>query len=229
LSTLAAVRAGQHAPLEWAPLVLSPLITIEVTCDALMVDGIRRATTPQTAQHLCDELGCALWTPLISDRAWKAAEVRILPQTQPIKYQGAHACSDCGQRTDSPWERCLDCGERWHSAMVESAVSAALRSRQVAPLDRSPLVAPTGKQWVLDASMFAPGGPDCLLYGWQKSDGKPWQNLSSAHPLATAHVDYSMLWRAWRPLTESGNVVDWSQALAWLGLPDRRIPGVPHA
>jgi hypothetical protein len=93
-------------------------------------------------------------------------------------------------------------------------------------------VAPTGKQWVLSAGLFAGAGDarsDCYLYGWQKRDGKPWQNLSAAHPLATAHFDYAMLWRAWRPYTRSGDAVDWAPALSVLGIPDRRIPGVTHA
>jgi hypothetical protein len=226
---LAAVRAGQHEPLEWAARDLAPNVRIEIACDALSVGGIRRAATPQAAQHLADHFDAALWTVRVSDLAWKTAEVRILPQTQPIKHSAAHACSDCGQTTTSPWERCLDCGERWHSAMVESAIIQAMRTGHVPPLDRSPLVAPVGKQWVLDKSMFEHGGPDCMLYGWQKSDGKPWQPLSGAHPLETAHVDYSMFVRLWRPYTPSGNAVDWAPALAVLGLPDRRIQGVSRA
>lgn len=225
LDVLAAVRAGTHAPLEWARLDLAPNVRIEVTCDALIVDGIRRATTARTAQLIADELGCALWHQVISDRAWRFAEVRIAPQTQPVIYGGSHHCSDCGTTTDSPWDRCLDCGERWHSAMIESAVACALRARHMAPLDRSPLVSPTGKQWVISQGLYT-GASDCYLYGWQKLDGKPWQNLSSAHPLASDHVDYSMLWRAWRPCTGTDCAVDWEPALTFLGLDGHRIPGV---
>jgi hypothetical protein len=220
---LAAVRAGQHEPLTWVRRDLSPTVSIEVTSDALIVDGCRRATTPQTAQHLCDLLDCALWTPRISDLAWRSAEVRIQPCTQPVLYKGAHACSDCGRTTDSPWARCLDCGERFHHLEIETAASRTMLANHVAPLDRSPLVAPTGKQWCLVADWSQ---ADCYLYGWQRSNGKPWQPLSAAHTLATSHLDYSMLWRAWRPHTPSGNAVDWAPALAELGLADRRIPGV---
>jgi hypothetical protein len=225
---IAAVRAGQHDPLEWAVRDLAPDVRIEIACDALSVGGIRRAATPQAAQHLADHFDAALWTPRISDLAWRTAEVRILPQTQPIKYNATHVCHDCGNLTDSPWERCLDCGEQWHSAMVESAIIQAMRTGHVPPLDRSPLIAPVGKQWVLCPELWA-GQHDCYLYGWQRSDGKPWQPLSGAHPLATAHCDYSMFVRFWRPYTPSGNAVDWSPALAVLGLPDRRIPGVSRA
>lgn len=226
---LAAVKAGQHAPLEWVRLPLTENLAIEVTTDALMVDGMRRATTPQTAQQLADVLDCALWSQRVSDLAWRFAEVRIDPQIQATRPKGSplhHPCSDCKADTTSPWDRCFECGERMHSAAIESAVMREMRCRPPHPSTHSPLVAPTGKQWVLVPDWSA---HDCYLYGWQRSNGVPWQPLSYAHPLATSHVDYSMLWRAWRPATPSGSAVDWQPALDELRIPSRRIPGVPHA
>lgn len=230
MNVLDAVRSGQHDPLEWARLSLSEHVAIEVTTDALMVGGVRRATTPQVAQQLCDVLGCALWTPRISDAVWRLAEVRIDPQTQPIAHpHGAHVCPSCSRETSSPWALCLECGERQHSERIDAALVDAMRSRHPWPTNRSPLISPTGKQWVLAQQLWQPGGGDCYLYGWQRRNGQPWQPLSSAHPLATAHVDYAMFWRAWRPFTPSGSAVDWSPALAELELHDRRIPGVLNA
>jgi hypothetical protein len=236
---LAAVRAGQHEPLEWARLDLSPEVTIEVTCDALSVGGIRRAMSARTTQHVADLLDCALLTPEIDDRIARFAEVRIQPQSQaPLDpAPKSHACVRCREVTHDPWPLCFDCGEREHSAMIESAVMAAMQSRHVKPLDRSPLLYPTGKPWVLSKYQWEPWPHDdkthqVWIYGWRAmpsakhKDGKLIQPLSCAHNLD--HVDYSSLARFWRPHTPSGNAVGWAPALAVLGIPDRRIPGVPH-
>jgi hypothetical protein len=237
---LAAVRAGQHEPLEWARLDLSPTVAIEVTCDALSIGGTRRAMNARTTQHVADLLDCALWTPEIDDRVARFAEVRIQPQSQaPLDpAPKSHACPRCKTVTHDPWPLCFECGEREHSAMIESAVMAAMRANRVAPTTRSPLLYPTGKHWVLSRYQWEPWPEDgkthqVWIYGWRclpsKSGdhGRLIQPLSCAHNLD--HVDYSSLARFWRPCAPSGCAVDWAPALAVLGLPDRRIPGVSRA
>lgn len=82
------LAAAAHARFEWAPLVIEEgghRVELQVLADAMMVgepgDWIRPTCTHPTAQRIADLVGALLPTEKIADEAWKAAVVKITPQT----------------------------------------------------------------------------------------------------------------------------------------------------
>lgn len=84
---LEAVRAGRYEH-EWCPLVLSDgggqTLTVEVSCDALRIDGVRVSVSARLQQQVADLLGAVLLTPKLSDLIWQKTTGRIPPSPQPF-------------------------------------------------------------------------------------------------------------------------------------------------
>lgn len=244
---LAEVRAGSYS-CTWLPLELSRGITIEVMADALMVHAYRPSTTPACAQLIADELGACLLTPWLADLLWCRADVRIAPQTQPVRLDGhghampePHRCPGCDALDHGPWELCQACGEREHSLAIDEAIADELHG---APLAEAMVIGNTGKPWVLSKSCFAKPGMIGQPYGWHVRAGhshavtpglsvvQPCRHGGLPAPHGALQLDYSEPVRLWRwPWGDVRELVCGSRhkLVSHEGpLPDWRLPGVPQ-
>jgi hypothetical protein len=82
-----AVRSGNYEH-EWCPIVLSDgggqTLTVEVSCDALKVDGVRMNVSAHLQQQVADLIGAVLLTPKLADAIWSKTTGRIAPSPQSI-------------------------------------------------------------------------------------------------------------------------------------------------
>lgn len=133
---------GSFDPLDWVPIADG----LEVTADALKIDGVRVTATAWEASKIALALGAVLWTPAVSDLAYVRAEVKPLPVTLP----------NCP--TD-------DASRRLHSRRIDEQLVTweKAHGRSAAGL----LVAPTGKQWMAPKRDIRKG--HAAEYGWQVS------------------------------------------------------------
>lgn len=179
---VAAVKNGDHAPLNWRPVKVSARgleATVFVMSDALMIgepgDYVRVSMNADTAQRVAWELRAFLPTTKLCDDVWDAAEIQITPCTQGPPYS----------EIDHP-RRML----KYHQD-VDKKVDA-LGSRGV-------LVGNVGKHWVLTNKNI--GSTKVRNYGWYtegwgniSASGKRMiQTLGAAHN--SRHVDYSQVVR----------------------------------
>jgi hypothetical protein len=167
-------------------------VVVHVAPDYLAVgsddDYFRVPLTPATAQRLADLTGTSLPTPAIVDAIWRAADVRLGPDSLP----------------PGPAMTTLPVFER-HEWMVE-----ARRAVHEAPAGA--LVAGHHKDVVLTARLDTL--PDRVaIYGWHRPDGRPIQPLYTGHEVDW--VDYSHGVRlVWRTVRVDGTALDLLDLLA---------------
>ena len=223
------------ARLDWHRLDLGPLV-VEVTADALVLDGTRPSFTPVDAQRIADHYGAALLTPKLADEVWLRADARLTPHTQPIV--GAGKCPACGVHHAGPWALCTACGMVEHSRAVDDEL-AGLAVASKLPQDRPALLGTVGKPWALAASCFVRPGRIGAPYGWHVEHG-PFasvtgcchvlQPCSPVAPHDGSQLDYAEPWRGWRPVGRSFADV-WADpnllaAVCHDRPPSWRLPGV---
>lgn len=223
---IAAVRAGEYAPIEWSTLssvANGRSLVLYVAADALRIgtadDSVRVNACARSAQQIADLLGCVLPTTKICDLIWEQAVVRVTPciggagkdMTDTVRMAAHHAC-------------------------VEAKVAG-----------RSGLIENVGKHWVIANELSSHVG-FAANYGWfdpsapyhsRPSRNGPlrlWQSLGTRHSIA--YVDYSqvvrLVYRACVLDGEQRDLVDVMRdpALASLVSDEgpmhlTRIPGVP--
>jgi len=216
---LHAIEEGQHDPIVWTPVGVGleegVEVLLNVSSDALMLDGVRVNVTMTTMQKIVDVLGHAFPTSKISDLIRQHADALI------------------GACTQTP-----DAKMAYTSRMIQHsrAVDAKLAGN-------SGLACTIGKDWVLSNKLV--NAPDkSANYGWHDpaakytSPGglKLWQNLGLAHD--RWHVDYSQVVRLIsrncllngepRDLMELLQDPKLSKLLSYEGpLQLTRMPGVP--
>ncbi len=153
---LAAVRAGGHDPIVWAPIRAEHdghVAEFTVMADALRIGGVRVAVSAATEQRIADALDASLLTERLADLIWQQADVRIEPQLT-----------------------------RDYAGMVDWARGVVEHSKRcdVALAGRGGLVANVGKHWILHPLLAST--PDRgVNYGWMKPDGSVWQSPGNAH------------------------------------------------
>lgn len=153
----------------WCPLTLADgenVLELEVSCDALMIEGVRVAVQPTTEQQIADMIGAVLLTPKLVDQIYaQTSEAnRLSPKTgNPDDMTVAHMISQ--------------------SARVDTEVA---KRGAVSP----PPIVNAGKDWVLVKKIFsesaatACGGGQCAAnYGWLTSTN-PWEGIHT-DPTAT--------------------------------------------
>lgn len=169
-----AVRAGR-AEFAWVEL----LEDVEVTADAVRIDGVRVTVTADTAQRCADLLGASLTTPKLEDEIYARARVRIPAFPRPGGPDGS-------------WSQTVE-----HSRQIDDAIARAGGKP-------GELVATVGKSWVLvNALPQHPG--KAANYGWHDERApyaavtggtRVWQPVGLAHN--TQHHDYSQTLRLCR-------------------------------
>jgi len=123
---------------------------------------------PQLAQKLADLMECSLPTRKISDRIYKTAKVKMMPQ--PIPPSKAMV-------TVPVFER--------HTRLVQQQREQSIRKYPLGGL-----VAGNKKDLVISNLIFnSKNQLRVAIYGWHKPDGKAIQPLYNGH--TTDHVDYS--------------------------------------
>lgn len=123
---------------------------------------------PQLAQKIADFLKCSLPTRKISDRIYKNAEVKMIPD--PIPPSKAMI-------TIPVFEK--------HSLMVQEQ-----RKKTLNEFPQGSLTAGNKKDVVISNKIVNDKGLlRVVIYGWHKPDGKAIQPLYNGH--STIHVDYS--------------------------------------
>lgn len=123
---------------------------------------------PQLAQKIADFLDCSLPTRKISDRIYRTAKVKMMPQ--PIPPSKAMI-------TVPVFER--------HTKIVQQQRQQSIRKYPLGSL-----VAGNKKDVVISNLIFnSKNQLRVAIYGWHKPDGKAIQPLYNGH--TTDHVDYS--------------------------------------
>jgi hypothetical protein len=213
---LEAVKACGHEH-SWSPVTHAARghhATLYVSTDALKIEGVRVATTADTAQRVADLLGASLQTTLVSDLSWEQAAVRVPPQLQ---NPDVHM---------SDWSRVVQ-----HSQAIDKLVAV-----------RAGLTRNVGKSWVLSDRLKTASA--AANYGWYAaaapytswSGRRMWQTLGTRHN--TQHVDYSQTLVFLRNTLEVDGVerslfeVMRDSELSWLVndtgvMTVTRMPGIP--
>jgi hypothetical protein len=123
---------------------------------------------PQLAQKIADLLDCSLPTRKISDRIYKTAKVKMMPQ--PIPPSKAMVTVPIFEK---------------HTRMVHQQREQSIRKYPLGSL-----VAGNKKDVVISNLIFnSKNQLRVAIYGWHKPDGKAIQPLYNGH--TTDHVDYS--------------------------------------
>jgi hypothetical protein len=193
---LDAVRSGR-ALIQWAPLVIEGdghRLVLQVTSDAVRVDGVRVAVTPKVQQAMADALGVLPLTALVVDRIHQAAAPNV--RAQPSGgWSGSQFQNQITYSTAQMVE---------HSARVDRAIARAGAT--------GPLYSSVGKDWILSNKAIPPVAAN---YGWldqaapyKSVTGLPiWQQTGTRHN--TDHGDYSQVARFMRrEATLDGQAVD---------------------
>lgn len=131
---LQAVRDG-NAEIKWCPLTLSDgenTLVVQVSCDALKVDGVRVELNAATAQKVADALDALLLTPKLVDQiyALTAPENRLTPKT--------HWPNDSSTALNIE---------------MSARIDAGIASRSI---DATRPLANVGKDWTLVKAIFTP-------------------------------------------------------------------------
>jgi len=160
---------------------------VAVASDALRLahpqGPIRISVSCRGAQMLCDALGLQMPTPLIIDRIWEQASLRVTPKTYtPDASARVHVHDRQGQSVVV--------------SMMGMTAMIAHSDRIQASIEGEPeLVCNVGKWWVLSKSIAGqpPGCPcDCANYGWFAS-GAPSLSVTGKHlwqPVSTRHNQF---------------------------------------
>jgi len=144
--------------------------TIRVTPDYLAVgsdeDYLLIPMSPDTAQRLADQLGCALPTPKIVDEIWRAATVKLtpVPMTPGTDMVTVRKFAE-------------------HNAIVRTQ-----RLGQVTSHPFGALVAGNKKDVVVSVRLQSATNR-VAIYGWHRTNGQPIQPTYMGH--TAAWVDYS--------------------------------------
>lgn len=173
------------------PLQSGEVLSIWATPDYLALgsddDALRIPLSPRTAQQVADLLGMALPTPLVVDRLWEAAVVKLDPR--PIE--------------PSPEMTTVPVFIQ-HNAMVADQL-------QVRGAEPGRLVAGHKKDVVVCLGLQEAQGK-VAIYGWHRRDGHPIQPLYLGH--SDRWVDYSHGIRlVSRVVRVHGESRDWHEAL----------------
>lgn len=164
LRRLAAVTVtnSSEGATNWAMFFVAP----DYLCVGTDQDFFLTPTTPGTAQHIADALGCTLPTPKMVDAIYNAAALKLPPS--PIPPTPA--------MTTVP---------------VFVAHNDMVRTQRFASVDTQPLGALTAghKKDVVITARLAESPGQVAIYGWHRANGKPIQPLYLGHTAAWA--DYS--------------------------------------
>ena len=144
-------------------------VEYEVMPDYLAVGGdkdfCRIPMSPHTAQRLADFFGASMITSKISDRIYRAAEVKLTP----FNYIPVGNANELVTKFED------------HNTQIEKQLAEAGGKH-------GQLVAGIKKDVIL-AARLADQHDRLILYGWHKPDGKPIQPVYSGH--VDWYVDYS--------------------------------------
>lgn len=192
---VAAVAKG-HAELQWVTLAVGGL-RVQVMADALKLDGVRVCVSATAEQQIADLLGAVMLTPLLCDRIYRAAPVKLPPK--PLTQTPADLAVMAHTATMVK-----------HSALIDAALGG-----------RTGLVADVGKDWVLTNKLAQgvksiPAGMLAANYGWHiktggeasvDGQGRVIQGVGYRHD--RSHVDYSQVCRLARVGAElDGRAID---------------------
>jgi hypothetical protein len=212
------VRAGAYVPFRWAPLELSPDLTIFVAEDALLIEDadafilaqedlkdagfpplkgevipFRASVTAQTAQAICDHLGVLLPTDRILDQLEQVAVIRNKPSLQP---------ADAKKRR-----------EELLSPYMDDVASMLLHSLEVDAAAGPGLMLNPGKHWFINYLLSIRAKESAFNKGWWAEDAvytswrthkKLWQTGEYDYipgkecPHNFKHVDYSQVFQPMR-------------------------------
>ena len=193
------LRSGAIEPIEWAHVPVKykdheGVVAVAIDCLRLWhpSGAVRVNVSCFGAQMLCDSLGLQMPTPLVVDRAWEEANVRLTPKTYTPDANGrVHIHNRSGQSEVV--------------SMTSVSAMIAHSDRVSSEVDgRRGLVGNAGKWWVICKRI---GGQKQLSpalasykaanYGWFASGAaslsvtgkKLWQSIGTAHD--QFHRDYS--------------------------------------
>lgn len=181
---MAALDAHQIDPPRWVRIPVRDGLEVEVTGDVVSLQGLRLCGPMASAQAIADRWGAMLITPGISDAIWKAATVKIAPQTTGWFDRPGHWINPGG---GVPW--LLYEADRVQAQLEQGPVGEPVRTG-----DDKYLIDTLGKDYVLEARTSEPGHKDkCCIYGWHLLNGTPFQSPESGgsfiHELT--YFDYS--------------------------------------
>jgi len=128
---------------------------IEVSADALKLQGVRFDLTAVGAQQVADMLGTILPTPRILEVVWEQADIQLKPCTLP---------SDAKMADTSRMVQ--------HSRCVDQSIG-----------DRKGLVANVGKHWVLSNRLLERRDA-AANFGWFRHGRRPIQTVGTRHDTA---------------------------------------------
>lgn len=182
-AAILAYVTGGGAELTWATLNLGRL-QLQVTADAVKVQGVRINASATVQQQIADALGCLLPTPKIFDAMWLARAATLTPAILPISSTTA--------------------------AMIQAS---AMIDAQLAALGNPPGIVVQQKTWCLSNVLVTHAGkaanygfyviPNQPGFKWngigtdptssfpqQPQKGRVIQSVGTAHD--PSHVDYCM-------------------------------------
>lgn len=133
----------------WAPLTLGP-ITLQVTGDAIKLDGVRINVSANLLQRLADYYHAMLLTPKIADEMYLHKSIQLLPQ-----IPGPPSSSTAIMKR--------------HSALIDAALAGRTTDG---------IIDTVGKDWVVDNALLQhPGKGENM--GWRfpgsAFGGSPWE------------------------------------------------------
>lgn len=145
---------------------------VEVLPDYLAIgsddDFCRIPVTPETAQLIADELNCSLPTPLMVDKIWENAGIKIIPITHVPN----------GNDNEKIWMFEL------HNSEIEDALS-----NHGTDWNRETTILGGLKKDIVITNRLSGIEDKVAIYGWHKPDGSKWQPLYTGH--TNTYMDYS--------------------------------------
>lgn len=145
---------------------------VEVLPDYLAIgsdeDFCRIPVSPETAQVIADTFDCSLPTPLMVDKIWENAEIKITPIT--------HAPN--GNDNEQIWMFQL------HNTEIEDALS-----NYGTDWNRDTTIVGGLKKDIVITNRLSEIEDKVAIYGWHKPDGTIWQPLYTGH--TNTYMDYS--------------------------------------
>ena len=188
------LNPDRRAPIKWVGVPVEYGMHRGCLCvasDALALrhpfGDVRVNVSCRGAQVLCDKLGLQMPTPLMIDRVWEAATLRVNPKTYLPDSSGRILVHD---RLD----------DTVTTPMHSLTAMIAHSDRVQRSIEGDPeLVCNVGKWWVLTHALGAPlqGGYTCANYGWFYASApglsvtgkRLWQPIGKRHN--ENHRDYS--------------------------------------
>lgn len=194
--------AAKQGKLEfkWTTLPAAP--DVEVTTDAVKLDGVRFPVTARLAQWVCDILGddIRLTTPWVEDFIEEGAVKRVVSPTYDYrKMHTAAAVEHFNAGLDAQLQgygerQLVGCvGKSWVLVRALEMVPGVPSPSKNATRDGQGMLITDGMPTAVNYGMFRPDGPYTSVTGKYKL----WQQPGYAHNIA--HWDYSQVLRLCRP------------------------------